>query len=381
MASIWKHPKSRFWTACFTDGHGRRRRVTTKSTDRKIARKIADEFERASRNERTLQHFEERLRSFQEEFSGKPFARQSLAAFCKEWLEEKQPSVSVSTYKFYHKAVEKILTYFGERRAAEPINAVTRADLVGFRNALAKEVSSGTANHDLVAIKAIFRTARQTGCIAEDPAELIKPVRELRVGSPLSSRRPFAIPELQTLLATCDAEWRSMIKIGLYSGGRLGDIALLRWLNVDLERGELRFEARKTGKRVLIPLVGALRTHIEGLPSSDDSRAFLHPRAAASMERRNSSAGISQQFGELLELAGLRPLKERGGCGAGTRRSFSPLSFHSLRHTAVTLLKDAGIPQATVMELVGHSTVEMSALYTHVGRESLERAATALPLL
>ena len=172
-----------------------------------------------------------------------------------------------------------------------------------------------------------------------------------------------------------------MIKIGLYSGGRLADIASLRWVNVDLERSELRYEACKTGKRVLIPLVGALRTHIEALPSSDDPRAFLHPRAAASIERRNSSAGVSQQFGELLELAGLRPLKARRASGAGTRRSFAPLSFHSLRHTAVSLLKDAGIPQATVMELVGHSTVEMSALYTHVGRESLERAAAALPAL
>ena len=40
------------------------------------------------------------------------------------------------------------------------------------------------------------------------------------------------------------------------------------------------------------------------------------------------------------------------------------LSFHSLRHTAVTLLKEAGIPQAVVMELVGHDNEEMSQHYT-----------------
>jgi integrase len=297
-----------------------------------------------------------------------------------EWLEEKQPSVSVSTYRFYRKAIEKILDHFGDR-SQEPINKITRADLVGLRNSLATGVSSGTVNHDLVAIKAIFRTARRLGCIAEDPAELIKPVREVREGSTDAERRPFTIPELQILLAAADPEWQSMIKVGLYCGGRLGDIALLRWVNIDLERSELRFETRKTGKRILVPLVGALRTHIEGLPSSDDPRAFIHPRAAASVERRNSSAGISRQFGELLELAGLRPIKGRRERGVGTRRSFAPLSFHSLRHTAVSLLKDAGIPQAAVMELVGHSTVEMSALYTHVGRESLERAAAALPTL
>src|SRR5262249_23540123 len=160
----------------------------------------------------------------------------SLRSFCAEWLEEKQPSVSVSTYRFYRKTVEKILSYFGNLRAEEAMGAISRADLVGLRNALAKGVSSSTVNHDLNAIKAIFRTARQTGYIAQDPAELIKPVREFREGSPDSMRRPFTIPELQTLLAVCDPEWQSMIKIALYCGGRLGDIALLRWINVDLER-------------------------------------------------------------------------------------------------------------------------------------------------
>jgi integrase len=380
MASIWRHPASRYWTACFRDSTGKQRRVTTKSTDRRIAQKIADTYEKASRNKRTLHQLEKTLRAFYEELCGESITKRSVRTFCAEWLEEKQPSVALATYRFYRKAVEKILAHLGDR-AEEPIIEITRTDLIEFRNTLAKEVSGTTVNHDMIAIRAIFRAARQLGYIAEDPAEFIKPVREFRERSLDSSRRPFTIPELQALLDVADAEWQSMIKIGLYSGARLGDLALLRWVNVDLERSELRFETRKTGKRVFIPLVGALRAHMEQLHSSDDPRAFLHPRAAASMQRRNSSAVVSLQFAELLELAGLRPVKDRQACRAGARRSFSPLSFHSLRHTAVSLLKDAGIPQAAVMELVGHSTAEMSALYTHVGRESLERAAAALPVL
>jgi len=48
------------------------------------------------------------------------------------------------------------------------------------------------------------------------------------------------------------------------------------------------------------------------------------------------------------------------------RRARNELSFHCLRHTAVTLLKDAGIPEAVVMELVGHDSAQMSARCTHV---------------
>jgi integrase len=41
-----------------------------------------------------------------------------------------------------------------------------------------------------------------------------------------------------------------------------------------------------------------------------------------------------------------------------------------LRQIAASLLKDAGIPQAAVMELVGHDSKQMSAHYTHVGRQA-----------
>jgi integrase len=43
------------------------------------------------------------------------------------------------------------------------------------------------------------------------------------------------------------------------------------------------------------------------------------------------------------------------------------------------MLKDAGIPEAVVMELVGHDSTQMSAHYTHVGSDALEKAASALP--
>ena len=47
----------------------------------------------------------------------------------------------------------------------------------------------------------------------------------------------------------------------------------------------------------------------------------------------------------------------------------------------MTLMKEAGIPEAVVMELVGHDSEQMSQHYTHVGAEALRKAAAALPKL
>ena len=46
---------------------------------------------------------------------------------------------------------------------------------------------------------------------------------------------------------------------------------------------------------------------------------------------------------------------------------------------AVSLLKEAGVPDAVVMALVGHESAAMSHRYTHVGKEALSKAAKSCP--
>jgi integrase len=90
---------------------------------------------------------------------------------------------------------------------------------------------------------------------------------------------------------------------------------------------------------------------------------------------------LSNQFADILVAAGLRshvPHRSRG-IGRDGKRAGSELSFHSLRHSAVSLLKDAGVPDAVVMALVGHESAAMSHHYTHVGKEALAKAAKTLP--
>jgi hypothetical protein len=44
------------------------------------------------------------------------------------------------------------------------------------------------------------------------------------------------------------------------------------------------------------------------------------------------------------------------------------------------MMKEAGAPEAAVMELVGHDSEQMSAHYTHVGQDALKKAAAMLPV-
>ena len=53
---------------------------------------------------------------------------------------------------------------------------------------------------------------------------------------------------------------------------------------------------------------------------------------------------------------------QKYGEGRGNRRDVEPLSFHSLRRTATTLLHEAGVPAAAAQALIGHDSKAMHEL-------------------
>jgi integrase len=153
---------------------------------------------------------------------------------------------------FYQGSLNKFLQFLG-RRADEPMGEITKQDVVAFRDALLRQVSAKTVNHDLKALKMLFKSA------TEDPTQFVETVRKERG---IKIKRPFTLPELRGVLNLANDEWRSMILFGLYTGQRLGDIATLRWNNLGLARGELRLSTRKTGKAIVLTLAASLRRQI-----------------------------------------------------------------------------------------------------------------------
>jgi integrase len=378
MASIWKHPRSRYWTACFRDQHGVLRRYSTKETNRTRAMRIAEAYEKAARQKRTLRVTREAIERLHAELSGVAVQRRSLRSFAKEWLESKAPETVPSTLEFYRYTISQLLAHLGPR-ADEPITEITKADLVAFRNALsARGLAPKTINHRLKVAKMVFRAGRRDGLLSEDPSEFVAVVRSRNSSE---NKRPFSIDQLRAVLAVADPEWRSLVLFGLYTGQRLGDLARLRWSNIDLARNELRLVTSKTNRSMIIPLATPLRRHIEELPSSDDPVAPLHPRAWAVLDAQGKSGTLSRQFGELLAQAGLRARQPHRSSGKTRQGARGPrqLSFHSLRRTATTFLHEAGIPAAVAQALIGHDSEAMHEVYISVGREALIKAAAAFP--
>jgi len=376
VASLTKRPTSQFWVACFTDKHGRRLKRSTATGDRKAAQKIAEEYETAARRKRTALQVRRVITQLHREITGDQVSQNSLRNFLDGWLETKAPEIANSTLVFYRNAANKFLAFLGDTADAD-LTEITREHITRFRNEEAKRFAPKTVNHEVKFLRMVFRAARRDALIGDDPAEFVATVRKGKA----TVRRPFTIPELKAVLSVADDEWRSMVLFGLYAGQRLGDIAALTWQNIHLHQGEIRLVTRKTHKPLILPIAAPLRKHIEALPSSDDSAAPLHAKAFVIVSQQGKAGHLSNQFADLLADAGLREKKpHRKTANRRTEHSsLGVLSFHCLRHTAVTMMKEAGIPAAIVMELIGHDSEQMSSVYTHVGAEAMQKAANSIP--
>jgi integrase len=92
---------------------------------------------------------------------------------------------------------------------------------------------------------------------------------------------------------------------------------------------------------------------------------------------------LSGQFAAILADAGLAAVRthkaQEDGPGRGGKRVASDVSFHALRHTAVSLLKNAGVSDAVARDIVGHESEAVSRLYTHIEDDAKRRALATLP--
>jgi integrase len=377
MATVLRQPGTQYWIAAFRDATGKQHRRSTGETTKTRALEVAKQFERAGKGKGNPHRVKATFADFYREHFGIDLPFSTVRIFCQDWLATRKAETAKATYSRYEKTIERFLESLGEA-AEKDLNEVTKSHITAFRDWCLKQYATRTANLYLKIIKMVFRSARLDGYLWQDPAEGVKTVKNRE---PLT-RRPFTLDELRSVLAVADPEWQSLIKFGLYTGQRLSDLASLTWSQIDLERDEIRIKTRKTSKGLLIPIAAPLREHLLSQTTSDNPRSPVHPRSYAIIHAQNGRVGtLSNQFTELLVDAGLREPRDHQsrGIGRSGKRTGMDTSFHSLRHTAVSLLKDAGIPDAVVMALVGHESTAMSQRYTHVGKEALAKAASSLP--
>ena len=380
MAWIYKRPGSEYWWLGYRL-NGRQYLRSTKTSDRKKA-----EQELARLNAVDQAH---KAGSLTDEFvallTRKQSSGETLRAYIRQWLAECK-DLSGETLKKYRAIPEELCAYLNATDDA-PLLRDIQSDTVG---AFLREKRAGTSTANAKQVRrvlsAFFNYAVDNRAMPYSPVPSCRALKLTKDSKAV--RRAFTLRELKTLYDKCPSDfWRYMVLAGFYAGQRMGDLIRLPWGAVDFAQNQIRLTQNKTGKSIAVPLRAELGAFLQKLRRKAGTVKPADPIWPAEAKRYEQfgAGGFSNEFyEEVLLPAGLvaprtHRATDRNGDPDSTRRKVSPVSFHCLRHTFVSLLKISGASQSTAKELAGHSSDAMSDLYTHVDEATLTKAIKQLP--
>jgi len=234
------------------------------------------------------------------------------------------------------------------------------------------KVTGRTFNAHRSFLRSFFSILTDKARLTENPWAKIAKRDEHSIG-----RRPLTVEELRRVCQSAKGELRIMLAFGLYLGCRLGDAACMDWGNVDMDRRLIRYTPRKTARKKPDPLLIPIHPELYAVLSETPPNKRKGPVTPEMEERYQRHQGVvSHMIHEHFEDCGLTTTGVRNG--AGIRRSVVT-GFHSLRHSSVSFLRQAGAAQSVSQAIVGHNSPEVHALYTHTDEDALRRAVATLP--
>jgi integron integrase len=286
---------------------------------------------------------------------------------------------SIRTEEAYHDWCKRFILFHGKRHPHEMGAAEINAFLTHL--AVVGHVSASTQYQAFSAILFLYQRVLEV-----DPGMVAGVIRAVR-----PKRLPVVLTreEVDRVLAELQYPYRLIAQILYGSGLRLLEALRLRVQDLDFPRMEILVRHGKGGKdrRTMLPrsLVPELQAHLrrvrdlhacerkEGrgqvwLPDAWDRKApsasidwrwqWVFPSSTISVDPRTGWRGRHH----LHEGSVSREISQAGRRANLTKRP----TAHSLRHSFATHLLEAGYDIRTVQELLGHTNVETTMIYTHV---------------
>jgi len=375
---------------CFRSPDGTQHQVSSKfpakPAFRNQAMHLALELETAAKTKTSpiLQNFSQQLQAQQLSQKVLGIVGQATPApqltklqeMVERWLEGKRNTKSESTFIRYRQVIREFIQTIGVAALQLPVSHIQPQHIEAFMaDLIAKGQSPSNQRIKVKVLRSFFNRAKALHTITHDPTSPI----ELPSGFK-NTREPFTPDELKALLAVCDPNWKALVLLGALAGLRLGDASSLTWQNVDLEKRVITYFPKKKrhlpgAKRVEVPIHNDLHEAILNLPvSSNAPTSPLFPKWCNKIPAGRK--GLSMKFNELVAKAGIDSLalKKKG------QRTFQAKTFHSLRHTFVTLMAENNVSQELRRELAGHDS-DVHRIYTHHSTETYRRAINSIPTL
>jgi len=236
-------------------------------------------------------------------------------------------------------------------------------------------LSAASAARAVSAVRGLHRFAAREGLTTADVAREVRPP-----ALPLRLPKALTVDEVRRLLDAAAGSEDSVLALRdaallefLYgTGARVSEAVGCSVDDLDLTDGTVLLRG-KGGHSRLVPVGSYARAAVEAYLVRARPALLAHQRSA----RRDSHTLFRNARGAPLTRQGAWEILRRVAARAGLERRISP---HALRHSFATHLLDGGADIRVVQELLGHSSVTTTQVYTLVTVQRLREVyATTHP--
>jgi integrase/recombinase XerC/integrase/recombinase XerD len=268
-----------------------------------------------------------------------------------------------------------------------------------------REVAPSTSARKLAALRALFKSQREHGKVAQNPAELVStPRRPRELPRVLKAREAATLldaigaggaggPPIKAPLQLRD---RAMFELAYACGLRAQELVSLRLHDVDHDGEQVRVEGK--GRKTRIVPAGEIALKAVGEYLQRGRPQLAQPAATEQANPKSSASGAAagasakdgprrarvksapedalflSKTGRRLGTSDVRRRLRGWARHSGVESSAGAISPHALRHSYATHLLDGGADLRSIQELLGHASVSSTQIYTRVESAKLKSA-------
>jgi len=288
-----------------------------------------------------------------------PAKSMTVDQYLEIWLARIKGTVSERTYETYSWHV---------RRLKEVLNKLSMFNLTAFelQEALAelKNLKPKTLKGVYGTLRTAMRQAVAWGLLAADPAAGLRAPRV-----PRQERKVLTQQELQAVLnAASGYKYYPVIRLLALTGMRLGEVLGLKWQDIDFKKETLTVKRAADGRhRKLKPQTKTASSERMFKLGEETMRLLMSLKKEQRIVSMKKDALVFSCNGRVVREDAIRRTLNYALKKAG----LSHIRVHDLRHTAGSLLLDAGYSFPTVAAFLGHSSpATTAAVYAHAVRKS-----------
>ncbi|TXH38608.1 MAG: site-specific integrase [Burkholderiaceae bacterium] len=240
---------------------------------------------------------------------------------------------------------------------AHLVSEISPADVARWRDARLRQVRPATLHREWATLGHVLSHAEREWSI---PLPNGNPFRQARKPKVMNAKdRRVTDEEIDAICTASQSEHLAhLIRLAVETGARRGELLALRWSEIDLKRRTARLPAgtTKNGHARVLPLSPRALAVLEAMPRRPDGKLFdLRPDS------------VTQSFARAVAHA-------KRGQDAGFLEG---VTFHCLRHEALSRLAEQGWQATEIASVSGHKTLQLVQRYVHHRPEDLARKMAA----